>query len=123
MEASRARNSSAKTNVALIFASITALLVFTALVVAFTVQPPALGWVGFGLASAVVLAIGAAATFIVPRIATHARSTRDRAPEWRRGRAPHDFDAAAFELDSGFLPLARGGDLDRSFADGDVANG
>lgn len=68
MKASRVGNSGATTNVAVIFASITALLVITALVVAFTVEPPALGWVGFGLASAVVVAIGAAATLIVPRM-------------------------------------------------------
>jgi hypothetical protein len=56
----------AKTNVALIFASIAAVLVGAALVTAFVVDPPALGWVGFAVASAVVVGLGAAATVLLP---------------------------------------------------------
>jgi hypothetical protein len=55
----------AKTNVALIFASIAAVLVGAALVTAFVVDPPALGWVGFAVASAVVVGLGAAATVLL----------------------------------------------------------
>jgi hypothetical protein len=58
----------AKTNVALIFASIAAVLVGAALVTAFVVDPPALGWVGFAVASAVVVGLGAAATVLLPRM-------------------------------------------------------
>jgi hypothetical protein len=58
----------AKTNVALIFASIVAVLVLAALVTAFLVDPPALGWVGFAIASAVAVGLGAAATVLVPRM-------------------------------------------------------
>jgi hypothetical protein len=59
---------SAKTNVALIFASIAAVLVGAAVVTAFVVDPPALGWIGFAVASAVVVGLGAAATVLLPRM-------------------------------------------------------
>ena len=62
------RNWGAKANVALIFASIAAVLVVAALVTGFVVDPPALGWVGFVIASAVVVGLGAAATLLVPRM-------------------------------------------------------
>jgi hypothetical protein len=58
----------AKANVALIFASIAAVLVVAGLVTAFIVDPPALGWVGFAIASAVVVGLGGAATLLVPRM-------------------------------------------------------
>jgi hypothetical protein len=64
----RVRNWGAKANVALIFASIAAVLAVAALVTAFVIDPPALGWVGFALASAVVVGLGAAATLLVPRM-------------------------------------------------------
>ena len=54
-------------NVVLIFGSITAVLVLAALVTAFVVDPPALGWVGFALACAVVVGFAAAAALLVPR--------------------------------------------------------
>ena len=56
-----------KTNVVTIFTSIAAVLVGAALVIAFAVDPPALAWIGFGIASVVVVAVGAAATVVVPR--------------------------------------------------------
>jgi hypothetical protein len=65
---SRLSNWSATANVALIFASIAAALVGAALVTAFVVDPPALGWVGFAVASAVVVGLGAAATVLLPRM-------------------------------------------------------
>ena len=61
------RNWGAKTNLALIFASIAAVLAVAALVTAFVIDPPALGWIGFAIASAVVVGLGAAATLMVPR--------------------------------------------------------
>jgi hypothetical protein len=64
----RVRNWGAKANVALIFVSIAAVLFVAAFVTAFVIDPPALGWVGFGIASAVVVGVGAAATLSVPRI-------------------------------------------------------
>jgi GABA permease len=63
----RVRNWGAKTNVALIFASI-AVVVVAALVTAFVIDPPVLGWVGFAIASAVVFGLGAAATLLIPRM-------------------------------------------------------
>jgi hypothetical protein len=57
-----------KANVAIIFASIAGGLVAAALVTAFAVDPPALGWVGFAIASMVVVAIAATATVVVPRM-------------------------------------------------------
>jgi hypothetical protein len=59
---------SAKANVALIFAFIAALLAVAALVSAFIIHPPALAWVGFAIASAGVVGLGAAATVLVPRM-------------------------------------------------------
>lgn len=48
----------AKTNVALIFASIAVLLGAAAFVTAFVVDPPPLGWIGFAIASALVIGLG-----------------------------------------------------------------
>ena len=64
----RVRNWGARTNVALVFASIAAVLVIAALVTAFIIDPPALGWVGFAIESAVVFGLGAAATLLLPRM-------------------------------------------------------
>jgi hypothetical protein len=58
----------AKANVALIFASIAAVLVVAALVTAYIIEPPALGWIGFAIASAATVGLGAAATLLVPRM-------------------------------------------------------
>lgn len=68
-----ARNWGATANVALIFASIASVLVVAALVTAFVVDPPALGWVGFAIASAVVVGLGAGATLVVPRMRVSAQ--------------------------------------------------
>lgn len=62
------RNWGAKANVALIFASIAAVLAVAALVTAFIIDPPALGWVGFAIASAVVVGLGTTATLVLPRM-------------------------------------------------------
>jgi hypothetical protein len=62
------RNWGAKANVALIFASIAAVLAVAALVTAFIIDPPALGWVGFAIASAVVVGLGVTATLVLPRM-------------------------------------------------------
>jgi hypothetical protein len=65
---SRVRNWGAKTNVALIFAAIAAVLGVAALLTAYIIDPPALGWVGFAIASALLVALGVAATLLVPRL-------------------------------------------------------
>jgi hypothetical protein len=65
---SHAGTGGAKSTVALSFASIAAVLVVAGLVTAFLVDPPELGWVGFAIASAVALGLGAAATALVPRM-------------------------------------------------------
>jgi hypothetical protein len=62
------RNWGAKANVALIFASIAAVLAVAALVTAVVIAPPPLGWIGFAIASAVVVGLGAAATLLVPQM-------------------------------------------------------
>ena len=61
-------NWGAEANVALIFASIASVLVVAALITAFAIDPPTLGWVGFALASAIVVGLGAAATLVLPRM-------------------------------------------------------
>jgi hypothetical protein len=67
------RNWGAKANVALIFVSIGAVLVVAGIVTAFVVDPPTLGWVGFAIASAVVVGLGAGATLVVPRMRVSAQ--------------------------------------------------
>jgi hypothetical protein len=67
------RNWGAKANVALIFASIATVLGVAGLVTAFVVDPPALGWLGFAIASAVVVGLGAGATLVVPRMRVSAQ--------------------------------------------------
>jgi hypothetical protein len=62
------RNWGAKANVALTFASIAAVLAVAGLVTAVVVDPPALGWVGFAIASAIIVGLGAAATLVLPRM-------------------------------------------------------
>ena len=64
----RVPNWGAKVNVALIFATIAALLLVAGLVTAFAIDPPAPGWVGFAIASAVVVVLSAAATLVIPRM-------------------------------------------------------
>jgi hypothetical protein len=55
-------------NVAFIVASITAVLVAALLIAAFVIDPPALGWIGFGITSAVVVVLAGAATLLLPRM-------------------------------------------------------
>jgi hypothetical protein len=64
----RVRNWGAKANIALIFASIATVLAVAALVTAFVIAPPALGWIGFAIAFTVIVGLGAAATVLVPRM-------------------------------------------------------
>jgi hypothetical protein len=68
------RNWGAKTNVVLIFTAIAAVLAVAGLVTAFVIDPPALGWIGFAIASAVALGLGAAATLLLPRMRVSAVS-------------------------------------------------
>jgi GABA permease len=67
VELRRRNNWNAKTNLALIVASIAAVLVVAALVTV-SIGPPALGWVGFAIVSALVIGLGVAATLLVPRM-------------------------------------------------------
>jgi hypothetical protein len=62
------RNWGANVNVAIIFTSLAAVLVVAAFATAFVVHPPALGWVGFAIVSAVLTGLGAAATLVLPRM-------------------------------------------------------
>jgi hypothetical protein len=64
----RVRNWGAKTNVALIFAAIAAVLAVAGFATAFVIDPPALGWIGFSIAAAVALGLGAATTLVLPRM-------------------------------------------------------
>jgi hypothetical protein len=52
----------------LILASLAAVLAGAALATALALEPPPLGWIGFGVLSLVVLALGIAATLAVPRL-------------------------------------------------------
>lgn len=61
-------NWGAKTNIAIIFASIVAVLVVAGLIAGIAGTPPPLGWVGFGIVSAIVLGLGAVGTLAVPRM-------------------------------------------------------
>jgi hypothetical protein len=80
----RVRNWGAKTNVAIILASIAAVLFAAALVTAFVVQPPTLGWVGFGIVSLIAFGLGALATVVVPRMRLSAPGPAAAVDEERR---------------------------------------
>jgi hypothetical protein len=64
----RVRNWGTNTHVAIVFAPIVAVLVAAALVAAFAVKPPTLGWIGFGIVSMIVFGLGVLATIVVPRM-------------------------------------------------------
>jgi hypothetical protein len=51
-----------------VFASIGALVGVAALVTALAIEPPAIGWVGFAVVSAVVVGLGAVAMLAFPRM-------------------------------------------------------
>jgi len=60
-------------HVAIIFASITAVLVAAGLVAAFALELPTLAWVGFGIVSLIVVGLGVVATLAVPRLRVSAQ--------------------------------------------------
>jgi hypothetical protein len=62
------RHGSAKVDLALVLGSIVALLIAAGLLTAFAIDPPALGWVGFAIASSVVLGLGVVAMLVMPRM-------------------------------------------------------
>jgi hypothetical protein len=64
----RPRNWGAKTNVALIFAALAAVLLIAALVTAVAVDPPTLGWIGFAIAAIIAFNLGILATLLIPRM-------------------------------------------------------
>ena len=76
-------NLSGKMNLGLIFSSI-AVLVGTALVTALVIEPAAVGWIGFAIASALVLGLWAAATLLVPRMRVSAPTPAVAADDDRR---------------------------------------
>jgi hypothetical protein len=56
-----------KTRIAVILSTIGAALVTYALIVAFVIHPPPLGWVGFAIVSMIVLGLGALAPLAFER--------------------------------------------------------
>jgi hypothetical protein len=66
-ESPRSRRGSAKTTLAVIFSSIGALLFAGALVFAFAIDPPALGWIWLAIVSIIVLGLGALAPLAFER--------------------------------------------------------
>jgi len=65
---SRGRRWDAKLHVAVIFASIAAVLVASGLIAGFALDLPVLGWVGFGIVSMIVVGLGVVASLAVPRL-------------------------------------------------------
>ena len=65
---SRVRSSIAKTGIATTFASTGVLLLGAALMVAFLLRPPLLGWVGFAVVCAIVFALTTVAAVAFPRL-------------------------------------------------------
>jgi len=63
----------AKIHVAVIFASIAAVLVAAGLVAALALELPTLGWVGFGVVSLIMVGLGVVATLAVPRLRVSAQ--------------------------------------------------
>jgi hypothetical protein len=70
--------------VAFIFTPLVVVLVVAAFVTAFVVRPPALGWVGFAIVSAVVAGLGAVATVALPRMRVSAPTPATPADADRR---------------------------------------
>jgi hypothetical protein len=64
----RVRRWSAKTTIAAIYASTGVVLLALALLVAFLLEPPLLGWVGFAVVCAIVLSLATVATIVFPRM-------------------------------------------------------
>jgi len=64
----RVRNRATKIHFGIIFASVVAVLVVAGLVTAFAVEPPLLGWIGFGMAAIIVAGLGVVATLSIPRL-------------------------------------------------------
>jgi hypothetical protein len=64
----RVRCWSAKTTIAAIYASTGVVLVALALLVAFLLKPPLLGWVGFAVVSAIVLSLATVVRIVFPRM-------------------------------------------------------
>jgi hypothetical protein len=64
----RVRRWSAKTTIAAIYASTGGVLVALALLVAFLLEPPLLGWVGFAVVCAIVLSLATVVTIVFPRM-------------------------------------------------------
>lgn len=93
-----ARNWGATANLAISFASLAALLVVAAFVTAFVVRPPALGWVGFGIVSAVVAGLGAVATLTLPRLRVSAPEPAAALDADRRLLVVADASCSAFDL-------------------------
>jgi hypothetical protein len=64
----RVRRWSARTTIAATYASTGVVLLALALLVAFLLQPPLLGWVGFAVVCAIVLSLATIATVAFPRM-------------------------------------------------------
>jgi hypothetical protein len=64
----RVRRWSAKTTIAAIYASTGGVLLALALLVAFLLEPPLLGWVGFAVVCAIVLSLATVVTILFPRM-------------------------------------------------------
>jgi hypothetical protein len=64
----RVRRWSAKTTIAAIYASTGVVLLALALLVAFLLEPPLLGWVGFAVVCAIVLSLATVVTIVFPRM-------------------------------------------------------
>lgn len=64
----RVRSSIAKKGVVVLFASTVVLLLGAALLVAFLLRPPLLGWVGFAVVCAIVVALATVAAVVFPRL-------------------------------------------------------
>src|SRR5688500_9927649 len=57
-----------KWHAALIFGTIALVVLLAAVVNAVAVDPPALGWIGFAIASTVAIGLAAAALLLIPRM-------------------------------------------------------
>ena len=73
-----------KTTLAAVYASTGIVLLAAALVAAFLLHPPVLGWVGFGVVCVIVAALATVATLVFPRIGVNPQRPAvavDRAPK------------------------------------------
>jgi len=96
-----------------VFTPVVVYLVGMALLAAFSLHPPLLGWIGLGVVALIALTIGSAAVVLFPRLGVNAVRQHPRAGERYRLLVVAEADIEAAELGAavGTRLLARNGEV------------